>query len=87
MYNGCSSRIFNNNLFFFEYFPCHNDVHQGENVYSFLFAFHLKGLEKCFPHENVTGLNSLSEEIAKSKLFSKNHDYAVSGRHCAYVQN
>lgn len=53
-------------IFFSKYFPCHNDVRQGENLYSFLFAFYPKGLEKFLSHEYVTGLKSLLVEIDKN---------------------
>lgn len=69
------------------FFLCHNDVCQGKNVYSFLFAFYPKGLEKCYHMKMAQDWKACRKKLTKSKLSSKNHDYALSGRHCADVQN
>ena len=38
-------------------------IRQGENLHSFLFSLFLNDLEDFLIHENVPGLNSISDEL------------------------
>jgi hypothetical protein len=55
-----------------EYFPCEIGVQQGENLSQFLFSLFLNDLEDFFIHENVPGLNSISNELdSRLDIFMK----------------
>ena len=56
-----SNIIFNNSKS--DYFPCDNDIRQGENLSPFLFAIFLNDLEDFLENHNVTGLLTISQDI------------------------
>jgi hypothetical protein len=56
-----SCLLYNGNKF--EYFPCEIGVWQGEYLPPFLFSLFLNDFEDYFIHENVPGLNSISDEL------------------------
>jgi hypothetical protein len=54
-----------------EYFPC-EIVSNKEKMYSFLFSLFLNDLEDFFIHENVPGLNSISDKLdSRLNIFMK----------------
>jgi hypothetical protein len=47
-----------------DYFTCDNGIRQGENLSPFLFSLFLNDLETFLEAKNVTGLESISSDLA-----------------------
>jgi hypothetical protein len=62
MYDSIKSCISYNNCIS-EYFDCANGVRQGENLFSFLFSLFLNDIDTFLENKNITGLQTISDEI------------------------
>ncbi|VDI28266.1 Hypothetical predicted protein [Mytilus galloprovincialis] len=64
MYSDIKSRI-SYNYCNSEYFACDNGVRQGENLSPFLFSLFLNDLENFLVSKNITGLQTISEDLER----------------------
>ena len=62
MYDSIKSCISYNNCIS-EYFDCANGVRQMENIYTFLFSLFLNDIDTVLENKNITGLQTVSDEI------------------------
>ena len=62
MYDSIKSCISYNN-YISEYFDCANEVRQLENLSPFLFSLFLNDIDTFLESKNITGLQTISDEI------------------------